>query len=1494
MWLAIVVVILVTSLFFLVQSRSFQTWLAQKAANYLHEELGTVVKIDAVEIHFFKTAEIKGVHIEDRNKDTLLHGGRIFVELNSFNYSDQKVNIKNITLANSTAKLNIPKGDSTMNFEFIVEYFTKGPKDTVKTKGGWDVVFNDLTLDDVDLAFKNENENTEVSETINFNNIRADHISGKFSQITFQHDTILVALSNLRFKEQSGFVLTNLSSKLKVSEKGVYADYLDVVTPGTVIRGHLRFKHDNWKAYNDFLNKVDMDILLKPKSKVYLKDVAAFTEELVGLIDTIKLSGKVKGPVADLSLTDFKLKLKQNTEFNGDLTIIGLPDFNNSFLHFDTKKLSTSYTDLKQIPNYPFKENKKLEIPIQLKQLGSITYSGKFDGLINDFNVYGNIRTAIGSAIADIAIKTGTKPDDLDYHGKIKTMNFNVGALAGVPGLYGLNADLKVKGKGVTAAKINAAFDGAVRNLHFNGYDYTNIKVDGTFKDKSFNGVLVSSDPNADFDFNGNIRFDGKVPEMDFISTVNKLNLEKLNFTKQPAEFSTQILINLKGDNANNLTGTVNFDNTLYKDSVKTYKISTFDLNLQQDQTDKSIKLTSQYFNLDVDGKFNITDLPLAFKQTMHTYYPTFVSANKGKVVYKDAFKFKFVVKKFDAIKELFVPTLMISPNTQITGDFDAGVNIINFNMKSPKIEAAGIKFVDNAVESYSKNNKINLVFKGSYIQLSDSLRLENYFSYFVSKDLDTKYNFEWDDKQIPKTGGKLNGTVSFANNKAVFKYNEITFRARDSVWKLTGSNPTVIDSSGGILINPLRFENRAQSIALSGTYSDKITDSLNFVTTDLILDQFNPLLRRFGLKLNGELDARIKLQNAEKHFTLNSNLNFSKFKFNDNLIGEMVVKTDYITKEQRLQLDGYTSLGITNPFGIVEKNLSFKGNYYFDKREETIDIDFGANPLNLKLINPLMAGILTVNNGFVKGGGKIHGNADKILIDGELNLFKSEIKIDYTNVVYKMAGKIEIMPDQIRFSDILMSQIDPNDKLASTKLKTVNQGTINGNIFHTNFKKMQLDYDITFKDMLALNTTERENKDFYGRVYATGNIGLYGFLNDIHMEVKATTKKNSKFILPLDGPEEIAENDYIKFVKKDSVKVEEKKTLTGFNLDLNIIATPDATTQIIFDKVSGDAINVYGNGDISMRINTLGKFDMFGDYVISGGDYNFNLQNVIAKKFDIDAGSTIVWSGSPYNGDIDITASYRQRASIAPFIPDPATATQYKSRTPAACKLMMKNTLLKPDISFELEFPSISDNVRSQISSVLADEAELNRQVFSFLIFRSFIPPVIYGTTGGGVTAGNAAASTGSELLSSRVNGVLDGLVGNFDDKLQVGVNYMTGNQNSSDQVLVNVNRSFFDDKLSVEGNVGGGGTNANQSKNIIGDVNIEYKLSKDGRYKLKGFNRTNDNTQQLTTGGQYTQGLGFFFREEFDTWDELYQRYLEKLGRNKKKTNKKSDEKS
>lgn len=1472
MYLAIVILLLTTTLLLLAQTSSFQTWLGQKATAYLSEELKTKLSIEKVEIHFFKSAELNGVFVQDQHNDTLLSGGKILVDLNNFDFRNQKINIKNITLSNTTAKLGIEKNDSVMNFQFIVDYFDSGPTKKDTTKKGWDVALNDVTLENINFQFKNNNKNTELSETINFNNIRANNLWGKFSQIKVDEDTVSIVLTNLRLNEQSGFVLTNLSSTLKLSEKELKSDYLEIVTPGTVVEGRLHFKYDSFDDYSDFVNKVYMDVMLRPKSKVHLKDVAAFADVLTGLKDTVKLSGKIKGTISDLNLTDFKLKLKRQTEFIGDLSISGLPDVENSYLHFDTKKLSTSYADLSQILNFPFKENKKIEIPIQLKTLGLINYSGKFDGLLHDFNIYGNLRTALGSVVADISIKTGKKPNDLEYQGKIKTTNFNIGALGGLPGLSNLTANIKLKGKGVTVDKIDATMDGIIQNIYFNNYNYTNLKINGSFFEKSFNGLLVSTDPNADFDFNGSIHFTSPVPTMDFISTINRLDLRALHFTKDTFEITTQILIIMKGDNANNLTGNINFDNTFFKNGEKTYKISTFDLNLNQSQLPKTIHLTSNYFNLDVDGNFNLTDLPKAFNQTLNTYYPAFFSKNKGKTIYKDAFKFKITIKKFDVVQELFVKTLMISPNTIIAGDFDALKNLLNFNLKSTLIEVGSIKFNNNVIESYSKNNKINLVFKGSDIQLTDSIKLENYFMYLVSKDLDTKYNLEWDDKKTPNHSGKINGTVSFNTYQAIFKYNELRIKVRDSTWALVTSNPTIIDTAGTILVNHLRFAKYDQAIDVNGILSDKETDSINFITKNLVLDQFNPLLNQYKIKLNGELNGKIKIKKAEKNFTLNSDLNFTKLKINDNLIGQLVLRSDYIAKEHRLALDGYTSLGFMDQDGEPVKNLSFFGNYYTNKKEESIDITFLANPLNLKLLNPILEDILTIKQGLVKGGGKIHGSADNIKIDGELTLFKSEIKVDYTNVTYNITGKIEIMPDQIRFSDLLMSQAN---------LKSAPQGTINGNIFHSNFKRMQIDYDVTYKNMLVLNTTERENKDFYGTIYGSGNLGIWGFLSNIYMQVRDTTKKNSKFVLPLDGPAEVGNNDFITFIKKDTAKIE-SKAIHGFNLDLKIVATPEATTQIIFDKTSNDAINVYGNGNISLNINTLGKFEMYGDYIMSGGDYNFTIEKVITKKFEIDPGSSIVWSGSPDNADIDITASYRQRASIAPLINDVSGAN--KSRTPVACKLMMKNKLMSPDITFELEFPSISDNVRSQITSVLSDEQELSRQVFSLLLFRSFIPPAIFNAGGGGVNAGNAAASTGSELLSNRVSNMLDGVVGNFAKDLQVGVNYRPGSTSSSEEVLVNINKSYLNDKLTVDGNLGAGGGTATGNRNFIGDVNVEYKLSDDGRYKLKGFNRTNDNTQLITTGGMYTQGIGFFFREEFDTWEELFKRYQKKLNKNKK----------
>jgi hypothetical protein len=477
-------------------------------------------------------------------------------------------------------------------------------------------------------------------------------------------------------------------------------------------------------------------------------------------------------------------------------------------------------------------------------------------------------------------------------------------------------------------------------------------------------------------------------------------------------------------------------------------------------------------------------------------------------------------------------------------------------------------------------------------------------------------------------------------------------------------------------------------------------------------------------------------------------------------------------------------------------------------------------------------------------------------------------------------------MPDQIRFSEMLMSVTTQTTKFTSiSSLNAIPQATLNGNLFHTNFNKMQLDYDISYKEMLVLNTTEKENKDFYGKIYCTGNLGIYGFLNDLHMEIRATTTKNSKLILPLDGPSEVGENDFIHFVvKKDTVKKQEQTT-SGFNLDMLINATPDAITKIILDNKTGDGLNLQGNGNIAMKINTLGKFEIVGDYLITNGDYIFTLENVINKKFDIDAGSLISWSGDPLGAELNIATSYKQRASVGILMND--TTDDYKTRVPVNCKLIITDKLFSPKINFKIDVPTVEPNAKARIANVLSDDAELNRQVFSFLLFRTFVTPAIYNSTTGGVTYGSAAASTGSELLSNRLSGFLNSYVGNLTGlkDLNLGLNYRTGNQNTGGQAIdLALSKQFLNNKISIDGNFG---VNNNQvgsnSSSLIGDVNVEYKLSDDGRFRVKGFNRTNSNTQVATIGGPFTQGVGIFYRLEFE---RMFKRQMEEDKKKKEKT--------
>ena len=864
-----------------------------------------------------------------------------------------------------------------------------------------------------------------------------------------------------------------------------------------------------------------------------------------------------------------------------------------------------------------------------------------------------------------------------------------------------------------------------------------------------------------------------------------------------------------------------------------------------------------------------------AFKQYLNDYFPTFIKT-KNRYIHNDKADLTIKVKNFTIIKELFLKDLMIAPNSLVEASFDASINYLNLKTTSDLIDYSGIKFKSNQVNINSLTNGVELNYKSKSINVTDSLSFRNPSLVFVANDRISNFNLNWDNLLSPNYSGVVSGKAIFENTNATILFDKIKYVIEDSVWQIVKANPIVIDTSFSVLFNSLTFYNQNQLVTIDGKLSKNSNDKLDVFIQNFKLAQLNPFLKDSQFTIDGTLTGNTSVFGAFGKPILSSDNHFKDLKLNNKLIGYGEIKTEYNPEKDFISIDGFSAFA-KDFDGNLMKNIVFSGSYYPKRKDENIDIKFKAEPFDLSLLQPFLKDILTFKIGYLNGNGTVTGTLDNPQINAKLKFFKCVMIVDFLNVQYSVSGTVDIMPKQINFENL-----EIRDKVG-------NSGSVYGNIFHNNFKDMRIDFDINTNKLMVLNTTSANNPAYYGTAYASGNAGIYGFLDDIKMELNMKTNGGTYFYIPLDGPSEVGNNDFVRFVTKDTIKPVVKKSKSNFSLDFNLEATKDAEVQLIFDEKSGDIIKARGDGILNMKINSKGKFDMFGDYVLSTGDYLFTLEDFITKKFEIQKGSSIKWNGNVYKANIDIVANYKQRASIKPLFPNDSL-NNYNKRFPVDCKLFMKDKLTSPDITFGIELPTIDESTRSAIKSLLSDENELNRQVFSLLLLRSFVTPLALAGSGG-ISAGGAAAATGSEMLSNKVSNWLNGVTKDID----IGVNYRPGGALSSDELDLALSKQLFNNRLSIDGNFGVANNNTpsssatsstknNNSSNLIGDVTLEYKLSESGKYRVKGFNRSNDNTEAATSGGPFTQGVGIFYREEYESLSELYRRYISKVKKKNK----------
>lgn len=1435
------------------------------------------MEVGGVDIGFFNKVILEKVYVEDLHKDTLLYAEKLALSIGDINRQTHQIFITSVELKNTKLALITYQKEKDFNLQFIINEFAS--KDTIAdtTAVAWHFRFGGLLLNNVDFKLQDRND-TSTTTGINFSDLHAENIHAGISDVEFFGDTIRATIDNLSTTEKSGFQLRDFACYVKLSPVGMELDQLRIKTAQSEISTDLILKYSKYGDFNDFIHKVKMKAVFT-KSRLEMNDIAYFSTDLKGMYKTLTVSGDISGTVNDLRGKNMNILFGDNTQFSGNIDMSGLPNFSETYMHLDINRLTTTREDLEQIPVPPFNEQKTLEVPESIGLLGKIKFSGNFSGFYSDFVAYGKFTTDLGNISSDVDMQKPLGNSVATYSGKIKSDNFDIGKFLGIGILGKISLDGQVDGKGLERDNIAANIKGAIKNIEFNKYNYQNLNVAGNLAKRVFKGMLAVRDTNLSMDFNGDVDFNEKIPVTDFVSTINRADLSALHFiqSKTPAILSSQLTVNVTGSNEDDLLGEALIGKTTFIQNNIQYEMQHLNLVSQKEKDGKkSVFLSSDFLDATIKGNFELSELPTSIINFLNHYAPSYVPKLKLKSIQQpENFNYSVHFNKPNPLTELFFPKLKISPDTYVNGSYNSTDQKIILNAKARQLVLSGKKISLWSAEVFSDQQKIKMKMGCQRLDISDSIGADNLAISATALNDSVTWKLNWKSNDDIEYSGNFDGLVLFDQHpqlKIKLLHSQIVIA--DSVWKMSEDNEIKIDSSQ-IAVTNLSFRNGQQAIAVNGFISENKSQAIQINLSQFRLENLNQFIAKSGLKLNGAVDGITTISSIYEHPVFSSSINFQKIKLNNENIGNGVLETLWNDKKQAIYLHGNFSKDSI-------QNILISGFYYPTRDTNNVDMDMTLHNMEMQIFEPFVKDYCRDFKGQFGGEVTIKGAINNPLLGGKLTLHAKKVTVNYLNTSYSFNQDIIIHPTSFRIDSLVLYDIYGHTAI------------VNGSVFHNNFKDFQLDFDIEASKFLCLNTSDNTDNLYYGTAFGSGIMNVYGYLNNISIDASLKTEKinfdhkifTTQLFIPMTGPQEAGDNDFVRFIKKDSVKVKKgqdyKASQNGLTVNLNVEATPDAQVQIIFDSKIGDIITAHGNGNLKMSVNSIGSVSMYGDYTIDDGSYLFTLQNIINKKFKLQKGGTIRWSGDPYNADLNLNAIYQVKTPLSPFFPSDSTGL-YKKRYPVNCILNLSGNLFSPNIAFDIDLPTVDDGTRQTIKSYLTTEQEMNKQIFSLMVMNSFVTPDQLKSQGVS-QGGNAGTTASSELLSNQLSNWLSQISNDFD----VGVNYRPGDLLSSKELEVALSTQLFNDKVSIDGNFGVAGNAAVQTQNtnnIVGDVNIEYKLTEDGKLRVKAFNRSNDNTIVLSNA-PFTQGMGIFYREEFNTLGELYRRFRSKTAKQKTTT--------
>ena len=928
------------------------------------------------------------------------------------------------------------------------------------------------------------------------------------------------------------------------------------------------------------------------------------------------------------------------------------------------------------------------------------------------------------------------------------------------------------------------------------------------------------------------------------------------------SEISTRIVANLTGLDIDKIEGTLQLDSTVYRDSRGSYRMDAFTASIVNDNLlQRRINIDCDFLTFEMAGMMNFAHLMPVLNEYGNTFvdFPMWAGDREKFQKYREKnnveqdFYLQLTLKDTKTVSRLLMPSLKIAKGTSVNGTFTSIANQLQLTVRSKNIQFGDVSINDFELRNF--NSPRSLFGMLSVGELAWTKIGSNDTTSIVVENIDVQARmandtintrFGWDDSS-PDDHNKGLIDIYFhpQEHGGIVGLRSVDITVNDSLWTADPNNYIDI-SDGRVTVSNIMLSHNLQSLRLDGFVPMQEADTLSVLLNRFDISNFDPFFK--GFDIDGFVTGNATVSSLKVAPMLLADLTVNDIVVNNEAVGDAKVESSWDNENKAVDLN-------VDVFNSDRRMLGVTGSYYTAKETDNLDFAVEMDSLRLAALGPLLTGIVSRMQGYGDGYASITGSLNQPVIEGKIGIVDGGCKIEYLKTFYTFSPTILIDNKTIRFENMVL-----NDTLGK---KAIVEGQIN----HNNLKDFNLDLKIHPRDFLALATSRDDNDTFYGTAIASGLISVKGPFKDILLDIKARTQKGTYLTIPLNKQATVKENDFIVFLEKkveteeeDVVEVVEKKTKSNFSLNLEVNATNDAILRILLPGDIG-TIEASGEGNVKMGTSSKDPFTMYGNYSIKSGRFQLLLMNLVSRQFNLKSG-TISWSGDPVDGRIDATGVYSVKTSLS-GLGVQVDSTSSNSNFNVECLIHLKGALLNPNITFGMNLPNASDDIAQTVYSLIdtTNQVVMASQALSLLVM------------------GNFAYAGGNQV---NLYNVLGGSL-QFDiaDKVNMGLTYHSGGENSYDEYQLAMRTQLFEDRLSIETNLGmmtANNSSAGNASSIVGEFDMYYKLTQDGRLQAHFYNHSNYNSNfnsmSFDRRSPYTQGLGLSYSRSFDKFSNLFKK--------------------